>query len=218
MELSNLPHTTKVQRVIPKNAFDSYTTSKQRKLFTDLVARITWSHKLAPETINLEAKEIKEIQVFRIELKMQEEIQPLLDVMDRAIPYQIVFLVIHGENMYISTSSKHIHPVNEDNAVIDYTFKTDWFHTKERNFTFNLSRSIDAVYHDFCLQLSGAGSFAKKSMGALVEYSKQVDYLNKEIEKLKSSITSSKQFNHKVELNIRLKDLEKQLKSVIVTT
>ncbi len=218
MELGNIPHTAKVQRVIPKNAFDAYTTSKQRKLFTDLVARITWTHKLAPETINLEAKEIKELQVFRVELKVQEEIQTLLDVMDRAIPYHIVFIVVHKNAMYISTSSKHPHPVNNDNSVVDYTFRTDWFNSKERNYIFNLSRSIDAIYHDFCLQLSGSWALAHKSIDALVEYSKQVDYLHKEIEKLKSSISSSKQFNHKVEINIRLKDLEKQLKSVIVTS
>ena len=218
MELGNIPNTAKVQRVIPKNAFDGYTTSKQRKLFTDLVARITWTHKLAPETINLEAKEIKELQVFRVELKVQVDIQTLLEVIDRAIPYHIVFIVVHKEAMYISTSSKHPHPVNIDNAVVDYTFKTEWFNTKENKFAFNLSRSIDAIYHDFCLQLSGTRALAQKSMDALVAYSKQVDYLNKEIEKLKSSITGSKQFNQKVELNIRLKDLEKQLKSVIVTT
>jgi hypothetical protein len=89
MELFKLPHTAKVNRVIPKNAFDSYTTAKQKKQFTYLIARITWTHKLSKDTVNLEGKDIKEIQVFRIELKVKEEIQTVLDIIDKSIPYNI---------------------------------------------------------------------------------------------------------------------------------
>ena len=66
MEVFSLPNAAKVQRVIPKNAFDAYTNAKQKKLFTDLIARITWLYKLSPDTVNLEAKEIKEIQICRL--------------------------------------------------------------------------------------------------------------------------------------------------------
>jgi hypothetical protein len=62
MELFALPQSTKVQKVVPKNAFDGYTNSKQKKLFSDKVLRITWLNKLAPSTVNLEAKDVKEIQ------------------------------------------------------------------------------------------------------------------------------------------------------------
>src|SRR5690554_2099177 len=110
MDLFNLPHTAKVNKVIPKNAFDSYTTTKQKRLFTDLVSRITWTHKLSTDTVNLLAKEIKEIQVFRIELKVKEEIQAVLSIIDKAIPYNIVFVIEHENLIYISTSTKHLHP------------------------------------------------------------------------------------------------------------
>lgn len=215
MEIFSLPHSTKVNRVIPKNAFDSYTTAKQKKLFTDLIARITWIHKISTETVNLESQDIKEIQIFDIELKAKEDIQPVLNIIDRAIPYHIIFIVEHEHLIYLSTSTKHPHPVNEDNAVIDWTFKTDWFVPEENKYTLQLKKSVDAVYHDFCIQLSGKASMASKPIQDLIAYKKQVSTLEKEIARLRSGISQKKHFKDKVELNLKLKALEEQLKDLM---
>ncbi|MDZ7847391.1 MAG: DUF4391 domain-containing protein [Owenweeksia sp.] len=48
MDFFDLPKKTEVKRVVPKNAFDRYTSTRQKKLFTDKVHRITWTHKLHP--------------------------------------------------------------------------------------------------------------------------------------------------------------------------
>lgn len=218
MDLFSLPHTAKVNRVIPKNAFDGYTTTKQKKLFTGLIARITWTHKLSPDTVNLIAKEIKEIQVFRIELKVKEEIQPVLGIIDKAIPYNIVFVIQYESLVYISTSTKHLHPVNVDNAVIDWTFRTGWFNISENKYSLQLKKSIDAVYHDLCIQLSGKASMASKPLVDLIAYKKKVESLEKEIAKLKTGISNSKQFNNKVALNLKLKAKENELESLLSTT
>lgn len=214
MEPFNLPHTTKVNRAIPKNAFDSYTTAKQKKLFTDLITRITWTHKISTDTVNLEAKEIKEIQIFRIEAKAKEDIQLVLDIIDKAIPYHIIFIVEHEHLILLSTSTKHLHPAYEDNAVIDWTFKTDWFMPAENKYALQLKKSVDAVYHDFCIQLSGNPSMASKPIQDLIAYKKKSSALEREIAILKSSIASSKQFKDKVKLNLKLKAVEEQLKEL----
>lgn len=211
MEVFSLPPTTIVNRAVPKNAFDSYTTAKQKKLFTDLIQRITWTHKLSTDTVNLEAKEIKEIQVFKVELKSQETIDPLLAIIDRAIPYNIIFVVKYEENIYLSTSVKHHHVVNEDNAVIDWTFNTDWFTSDDNKYSLVLKKSLDAVYLDFCIQLSGRPELAKKSLQEFVEQCRLFDTLSKEVSRLKSAIASCKQFNQKVELNLKLKEIENQI-------
>jgi hypothetical protein len=215
MELFSLPHTAKVNRVIPKNAFDSYTTARQKKLFTELISRITWTHKLSPDTINLEAKDIKEVQVFKVELKVKQDIQTVLDIIDKSIPYSIIFVVEYDGMIYLSTSSKHPHPINEDNAVIDWTFKTDWFKPSENKYSFQLKKSIDAVYHDFCIQLSGKSTMASKPLQDLISFKKNVDALEKEIARLKSGVAGSKQFNNKVELNLKLKAKENELQSLL---
>jgi hypothetical protein len=214
MDLFSLPITAKVHRVIPKNAFDGYTNSKQKKLFTELIARITWTHKISTDTVNLIAKDIKEIQVFRIELKVKEEIPTVLGIIDKAIPYNIVFVIQYESLIYISTSTKHIHPVNIDNAVIDWTFKTGWFNGSDNKYSLQLKKSIDDVYHDFCIQLSGKSSMASRPLADLIAYKKKVESLEKEIAKLKTGISKSKQFNHKVQLNLQLKEAENELKEL----
>lgn len=214
MELFNLPNTTKVNRIVPKNAFDSYATARQKKLFSNLIARITWLYKLSPDTVNLSAGNIKEIQIFKVEVKAKEGLQALLDIIDKSIPYTIIFVVEEGEEVCLSTSSKHTNPANENNAVIDWTFKSQWFLKIENSYRLQLKQSLDAVYNDFCFQLSGANK-ASKSLDDLVQFKKRQDRLEREIMQLKGSIKTCKQYKIKVELNMNLKDKEKDLKRLI---
>ena len=60
-----LPNTTTVNRSIPKNAFDKFTTSKQKKAISENIDKIKWLNKLAPETINLQANEVKQYQLAK---------------------------------------------------------------------------------------------------------------------------------------------------------
>jgi hypothetical protein len=56
---------------------------------------------------------------------------------------------------------------------------------------------------------------ATKPLQDLIAYKKKVDALEKEIAKLKSGMASSKQFNNKVELNLKLKATEDELQSLL---
>jgi hypothetical protein len=215
MEVFKIPNTAKVQRVIPKNTFDAYVNTKQKKLFTDLIARITWLYKLSPDTVNLEAKGISEIQIFKVELKVNEEVQPVLDAIDKSIPYRIIFIVEYEGKVFLSTSVKHLHPVNVDNAVIDWTFKSSWFLPSANKYRIHLRKDLDAVYEDFCNQLSGNPNMVNRSLQELVEYSKQLHTLKKEIAQLQKSIRNSKQFNSKVELNLLLQRRTRELKALM---
>lgn len=203
----NLPETTKLNKIIPKNAFDSYTNSKQKKLISDCISRITWSNKLSVETTNLQSKEVEEIQIFNIELKNKESIKNILTIIDRAIPYPIIFVIRYGNSIYISTSPKHSNPYNEDTAVIDYTFSTDWFEENENSFLIELKNNLDFVYKTFCEQFNNS-ELLVKDLKDLVVYQKNADSYNKEIQNIKSAISKCKQFSKKVKLNMKLKDLE----------
>lgn len=62
----NLPKSTEVNKFIPKNAFDTYTNAKQKKLIAEKISRITWNNKISFETVNLRGSSIEEIQLFEI--------------------------------------------------------------------------------------------------------------------------------------------------------
>lgn len=211
MDFFNLPERTKVGRVVPKNAFDEYTNTKQKKLFTDCIQRITWTHKLSADTVNLEAKDIEEIQVFKVELKQKSDILKILEIINKSIPYHIVFWVEYDQEAYLSAASKHSHPTNENIAVIDWTFTSNWFNKVDNTYHFSLKSSIDAVFKDICVQLTGKPQLARKSLGSILKNQQEIDRLTKEISSLKNAIANSKQFNEKVELNLQLKSLETKL-------
>jgi hypothetical protein len=212
----DLPASTIINKVVPKNAFDTYTNSRQKKMFADLVLRIRWTNKLSAKTINLSGKKISEIQIFCIELKQRCKINVLLEIIDKAIPYPIIFKVTFGDEMFLSVSAKHPHPLNSDNAVIDYTFTTDWFEKTGNPFVLNLKRSLDAVFHDICVQISGKFDYSALTTIQLIEHCRQISELEKEMSRLKSEISSSIQFNKMVSLNLQLKAKEKALKDLIL--
>ncbi|MFC4163856.1 DUF4391 domain-containing protein [Epilithonimonas zeae] len=210
----DLPKSTVVKKVIPKNAFDTYTNSKQKKIISEKILRITWANKLSQDTINLAGKDIQEIQIFEIELKEKLYIKDLLLIIDKAIPYQIIFNVRFNNEFYISTSAKHSHPTNDDNSVIDYTFSTDWNDENELSPCVELKNNLDWVYKNFCSQFVSDTS-ASKNLQEIIEIEKNIDSIKKEIEKIKSEILRCKQFNKKVELNLRLKLLMGEMTSSI---
>lgn len=210
MDSFNLPQSTVVQRVVPKNSFDSFTSSKQKELFTKYVAKITWSNSLSSKTINLSGKEILEIQIFHIELKEQQDIKAVLNIIDKVIPYHIIFEVSYGNSVYLSTSSKHQLPPNEDKSVIDWTFKTSWFKTDKNSYKLDLKKSLDYIFYEFCAQLSLKPNKSIKNISDLVSYNARINAICKEIAQLKKKIASCEQFNKKVELNLKLKKLEQE--------
>lgn len=206
-----LPKSTIVQRNIPKNSFDLYTNSKEKDLFTKFVSKITWKNSLSFDSVNLPAKKIMEIQIIHIELKELREISPILNIIDKVIPYHIIFIISFENLVKLHTSPKHTSATSDSLAIIDWSFMTTWFNSSDNKYHLVLSKSIDYTYFNFCVQLSPSTSSTTSRIEDLVLHSKQVTTLKKEIDKYKSKIKKSLQFNKKIELKLKVVELEKQL-------
>lgn len=206
-----LPHTSIVNRVVPKNSFDKYISSKQKKLFTEYIERIKWTNKLSKETIKLEGKEVKEIQVFEIHLKKKFENEEVLNIIDKHIPYHIIFLLLIDNEILFSAAQKHPNPTSEDTSVIDWRFSTTWLENENKLFELDLKKSLDHVFSDFCLQISGKHENRNKSLQDIISKEQLKKQLNIEIKRLETEIKNCKQFKQKVELNLKLNDKRKEL-------
>lgn len=217
MELFNLPNNTLIQRYVAKSHFDSVTNTKQKALFTNDIAKIMWCNTLSTETTNLPHKEIGEIQIFSVELKEQKEIKPILEIIDKSIPYHIIFIVTYGNEVYLSASAKHASPLNDNKSVIDWTYTSPWFKGSENSYSINLKKDIDTVFFDFCQQLSQKVNSSIKNIADLTAYNARFSSLTKEIEMLKKKISTCPQFNKKVELNLKIKELEQKIRLITNT-
>jgi hypothetical protein len=210
MNYFELPKSTNVNRFIPKNSFDTFLNSSQKKKLTEVVEKITWLNKLSKDTINLDGTEIKEIQVFELKLRTKEKIQSLLNLIDKAIPYHIIFLVSFNDELYLSTSKKHSHINNENSAVIDWNFVSEWHSKSKKEFFLNLKENIDFIFSDFCSQLSG---FQSRSISEIIQNDSAKTKIKKQIEDLEIRMKKEKQFNIKLEMNQKLKDLNDVFKN-----
>lgn len=216
MNFFDLPESCYYGRVIPKNSFDKYTSAKQKKMLTDVVSRMSWTHKLAPYTINLSGKHIVEVQVIHIELKRKENIAEILSVIDKSVPYSIVFVVQFGDEVFVSAAVKHVNPNSPDSSVLDWTFKLDWFLKEEFGVVMHLRVSLDFVFFDVCKQLSPFASGAVDSLEDLVAKNSAFSKLDKEIKRLRAAVTNCKQFNKQVELNLELRRLEEEMRNMVI--
>ncbi len=205
-----LPASTIVDKIIPKNSFEEYATAKQRKLLTSYVARIKWLNKISTQTVNLQGKEINEIQVFEMELKGKLNINELMALINKVIPYQILFVLRFNEEVMYSVSKKHIHPANENQAVVDWTFSTTWTNVTDDQLEIQLSNSLDFVFQDICFKISGKNTGKEKDIETLIAKEQQQKQLNSEIEKTLKAIDKCRQFNKRVELNQKLQLILKQ--------
>ena len=208
-----LPSSSAVNRAIPKNTFDKYLLSGQKKLFSEFIEKIKWLNKLSTETINLPGKEVKEIQVFELTLKKKTDSDELLNIIDRYIPYHIVFILKCQNLILISAAQKHAHPTTEDTSVIDWRFSTDWISEIENQFQLNLKLTLDEVFVDLCLQLSGKVKPQNQNFSQFIIQEQKRKQLVLSISKLEAEVKNCQQFNKKVELNMelqkRISELEK---------
>ncbi|MBF2092168.1 DUF4391 domain-containing protein, partial [Flavobacterium psychrophilum] len=136
---------------------------------------------------------------------------PLLNVIDKAIPYHIIFIVTFGEETYLSTSKKHNHINNENTAVIDWNFISEWQPNAKKKISLNLKESIDFIFTDLCSQISG---FQSKNIKEIIEKDSSKTKFKKQIDELEVKIKKEKQFNLKVEMNQKLKELKKEYKEL----
>lgn len=183
-------------------------TSSQKKLMTEVVRKIIWKNKIAFETVNIPKATIEEIEVFDIELKHQCDIGSLLSVIDKSVPYQIVYWIHFNEKACIYTAAKHALPSDSNKSVIDYIFKTDWFPEEKNRYQFELQfkNNLDDVYECFCNRVAAVTSGKITGLNELINIARKKDALEREIKQLQTAIHNCKQFNKKVELNMILKN------------
>lgn len=202
MIFDDLPKTTQVDKPIPKNTFHAMMTGKVKQQLTDIVSKVVWKHKLSADTINLPGDSIEEIQIFELKLKSKSYIKQVTDVIDKNIPYTIIFVMTFEDECYFSTSFKHNNAQNPDTAVIDCAFHSEWAVKEQVHHKLTLKNSLDDVLKSFCLELLGIKPLNRSlSNQQLIDFVNEKSALEKEISTLENKIKSCKQFNQKVELN-----------------
>lgn len=213
----DLPKSTEFNKRIPKQSFyENLDVSPAiKKYFVEQIKTIYWKNKISPETMNLAPGEIvTELQVFEIRLSSNELDESVLSLIDKKIPYHIIFLLEHEGKYQLWTAYKEAASGNNAFKVGTY-YHTNW--VSEDEFSLKIDGlNVDVVYENFVRQIAGDAlrSDGKESLEESVERDNRKKDIEKQIMVLQQKIKKEKQFNKQMKLSVELKKLKKDLEDI----
>lgn len=237
MTLYNWPRAAAFGRVIPKNKIYEHAGANTalKDLFVREVDQIVWSHKLAPETVNLAAtKQVAEIQVFRVSARTATLDNDVLRAIDKAIPFPLIFEVAHGGRVRLTAAYKR--PSEADSArwvVVDY-FQGDWLPEDAARAPLPVALNMGAMYERL-LEPLVAGQTARLvpgmgearqtpftpaeaerpvSLEERIAQAEAIERQAREVERIKTRLGREKQFNKRVAINAELRAANETLKRI----
>ncbi|MFI3211591.1 MAG: DUF4391 domain-containing protein [Peptostreptococcaceae bacterium] len=196
----NLPKETYINKFIPKTLFyEKLNVSNNVKQdFVNLIDKITWMHKLSFDTIRInKTEEIEEIQIFEIILKEKTIPKSVLNAITSKIPYPILFKLKYNDEF--------IHVFNHEKLLTSEWNKKVVFDFSAINLKNLYEKIVLTIIEKDTLNNSFANTIEKRNLEL---------ELIKKISEVQNKIKKEKQFNRKLELNMFLNNLKKELEEL----
>lgn len=208
------PRQAEFNRVLPKSKIYAHARPGKavKELFVSQVGEIVWKYKLSPETVNLPAKNgITEIQVFELALKTEELHASVLAAIDRAIPFPILFQLIHGGRVRFAASYKRPSEADSAKWVIEAGFMTDWQPLQQERLPLPVALDIAGLYESLIRRHLPLPARPGEDIRDHIARWQAIQAREKACRQLEGRLGKEKQFNRKVELNAALRALRAEL-------
>lgn len=204
-----LPKSTEFNKRIPKQKFyeNLSVTPAMKTAFTEQIKSIYWRNKLAATTLNLApGKLVTEIEVFEIRLTSPDLDEDILRLIDREIPYHILFLLEYDRKYQAAMGYKEASSSGKAAFKVERYYRTEWFTEEELSLHLE-GLTIDAVYENFIRQIAGGQLTGSENttLKESVEQQKQREQIEKQIAALEAKMKKEKQLNRKMELKAEIK-------------
>ena len=211
------PKAAEFGRVLPKSKIyeNANASAKLRQLFVDQVDQIVWKFKLAPETINLDpTKSVAEVQVFYIKLRVPELHEDILRAIDKAIPFPIIFELIHDGKRKVAASYKRPSEADHAKWVISEYFDTGWEAEDNPRKPLPSALNLGRLYDSLIGALIPPDSDLSEPISVRVEHLESIRAKKREVERIKARLGRERQFNKRVAINAELRDATNELISL----
>lgn len=219
MILYQYPSQTKVNRVIPKNTFyqKGQANTKMEQLFIQEIESIIWAYKLSSATIHINSSEqTKEIQIFHIHSRVPTLNEEILTFIDKTIPSPIIFEIYYQDTITLSAAYKRPN-LNDASLTVLHQYHHQVFkHTTARQ-PLPIFLSIQDLYEHLIGQTLPSSNNKKEKEDTSVpieqklEQLKKKEILQKQLQQLENQLRREKQFNRKVEINLKIQALKREI-------
>jgi len=207
-----LPNSALVDRFIAKSKFyeRGIISPKLKDDFISKIQKITWKYKLSESTIGInKTNSVTEIQIFEIELKEKVIPKTVISLIDKAIPYQILYQFKFNDHTAYAITLKGLEDIEKTQAK-DYYF-SEWDEPVQFEFT---GTTLESVYQKLIKSFIKHPAKQQGDFKIVIETDHKTKQLEKDIALLAKKISKEKQFNRKVELNKTLLDKQQQLQLI----
>ena len=213
-----LPKNTEFNKRIPKQKlYENLDIAPSlKKSFIDDIDAIYWRNKISKDTINLEeGEEVKEIQVFLIELKKEKFDENILLQIDRQIPYHIVYILKFDDRYKLAIGYKEESLSGSNHFKVTSYYYSEWMNKNDLDINIR-GLNLDKVYENLLIDI-GEERLEKKpseDISKAVARDKKVQEINKKIDKLIKKRKKTKQLKKQMKINDEIRMLKSELKKI----
>ena len=208
------PKQAEFGRILPKNKIYEHSGANTRlkDLFVEQVEQIVWQYKLAPETINLPARAgVPEIQIFSIRLKTPELHRDVLRCIDGAIPFPIMFELFFEGRTQVTAAYKRLNEDDVSRWVLSDYFASCWLPVNSERTEMPVVLHLGTLYEQMLHRLIPLPARPQETLTELVARVEQAQVKQREVDKTSARLAKEKQFNRKVDINNKLRNLKSEL-------
>lgn len=205
------PASTAFGKVLPKSKIYEKATpsAKVKDLFVKQVDQIIWQHKLAPETIHINATtNVPEIQIFRLVLKTPDVDFQVLSCIDKAIPFPLMFELCFEGRFQVIAAYKRPNLADNSKWLISEYFCSNWQPAQQQCLSLPVALDLAVLYKHLLAGLVYLPSRPDENTDDWILRTEQLTKLNRDKSRLQNKINSEKQFNRKLELHREIKQIE----------
>ena len=226
LDYLHLPKSTLAEKTITKNIFELADISNtDKKMLTKDVEKITWEYRIAPDNSNIRAVcddiiDYSEIQVIRVDLKQRLHISRIADFILSSFQYPLLIVLCDSSETIFVAAHVRINQNDKSRLVIEDVIKTDWIPDANipedildmsRMRTTNLFDLYSDLY-DALLRIKAESQAPISKKLTPEEYraiNETIASIDEQIVVLRTQLKKEDQFNRQMELNNKIKELQK---------
>lgn len=201
-------------RVVPKSRIYEHTrvVPRLRERFVADVQRITWAYKLAETMVNLPGSEaVPEIQVFSVDAKGEDVADAVLETIDRAIPFPIIFEICRSADNEPSVRTAAVYTHRSTKATQRIVYSTDWCSAEAERRSLPQAIDLAGLYAALVASLLPVRVAPGEELAGAADRAVRARALGRQIDQVERRLRSEPQFNRKVELRRQVRELREEL-------
>jgi hypothetical protein len=210
------PQSTIVNRVVPKTMFYKFmeVNPRMKSRFVNDVINITWLYKLSAGTLNVtDTEEMKEIEVFVVNLKQPDCPTDLFTFIDINMPHHIVFVLVHDESVMLLINYKDWTDDTHTKFKIRQAFASPWVPLTELELSVQ-GQSLPRIYDNFVAQVSGIGEHKAGALEEIVALKAQITKAEAELASLQKKMRKEPQLDRQLTVNKQVKAKRQELNAL----